>query len=191
MFFSQYVLHYTYYTTINETYMEHSHEHNNNHASHSPHHGKLSWFKNKAHSLETTLVPLFASAPHLPAPWRKVITDIVPWLSIIFGVLGIIGFLGANLKIVLAPLVSLSYGTKGLALLIMAILGLITSVLAILAFKPLQGMKKLGWDYSFYSFIIATISSLLGLLFLTLSWGSVVGILIGAYLLFEVRDRYN
>lgn len=172
--------------------MEHSHEHNTQEAPKRNHYKKLSWFTDRAHALEMTLAPTFEKAPHLPQDWKGVLVSIAPWISVIFGILGIIGFLGAgSLGILLAPLVVLGNGIKGLAVYITLILGLVTSVLSVLAFRPLQSKEKTGWDYSFYAFLIAGISSCISLVLLPGGLGGIVGVLIGAYILFEIRGRYN
>ncbi len=173
--------------------MEHTHEHTNHNASQGTHHKKLSWFTSNARALEELLAPMLDKAPHLPADWKNVLVSIVPWISIIFGVLGIIGFLGASsLGVVLSPLIALERGLGGITVFITIVLGLIVSILSILAFKPLQAMSKTGWDYIYYGFIISTISTALSLLMLPgAGAGAIIGVLIGTYLLFEIRGRYH
>ncbi len=181
-----------YYQVIIKESMEHSHEHTTQEETKHTHRKKLSWFTDNARALELTLEPLFEKAPHLPSNWKNVLVNVVPWISIIFGILGIIGFLGAgSLGILFAPFVVLNNGIRGVAVYITLVLGLITSILSVVAFKPLQAKQKCGWDYSFYAFIISCISSCISLIFLPGGLGGLIGAAIGAYLLFEIRGRYN
>ena len=172
--------------------MEHTHENNTHDHAHMSHRGKFSWFTKNAETLERMLLPIFHQAPHMPGAWRNLLVTILPWLSLIFGALGIIGFLGAQgLAIILSPILTLSYGIKGITILLGLVIGLATSVLSVLAFKPLQAHSKRGWDYIFYGLILSVISLVMSLLFVTANVSSLVFIAIGAYLLFEVRERYH
>ncbi len=181
--------------------MEHTHNHNKSHheGHQEPHQGTdhtrhqvTSKLKGHAGALEALLTPIFSGLPHIPEGGRKVISDIIPWLSVIFGVLALIALLGSGmLGIVLSPLAVLGGGFRGIILLLTLVLGIISAVLSILAFKPLQGMKKTGWDYSFYALTVSAISSVLSIVGMMNGLGNVVGIFIGAYLLFEIRERYH
>jgi hypothetical protein len=167
--------------------------HNESHHEHQhAHHGAASKLKGHASALEAALAPIFAQVPHLPQTWRKVITDVAPWLSLIFGILAIIGILGSGfLGILLSPLLALGNGIRGTGLFVSILLNLITAILTLLSFKPLQMMKKQGWNYSFYAFIVSTISILVSMLTMQGGLGNLIGVVIGAYFLFEVRERYN
>jgi hypothetical protein len=170
------------------------HNHNESHHENHKHHGAISKLKGHASALETWLIPIFAGLPHLPQNWRSVITKIAPWLSLVFGILALIGLLGTGmLGVILSPLLALSAGMSGIGIFITILLGLITSVLSILSFRPLQAMKKTGWDYCFYAFTISALSTIVSILLMPMhgGFGDVVAILIGAYILFEVRERYN
>ncbi len=178
--------------------MEHTHNHNESHheGHHEPHNGihhqATSKLKDHAGALEAWLLPLFSNLPHIPEGGRKVITDIIPWISLIFGILALIGLLGSVMVgVVLSPLIALGGGFRSVIHLLTIILGIICAVLSILAFKPLQGMKKTGWDYSFYALTVNAIASIISLIGVMSEIGNVVGIFIGAYLLFEIRERYH
>ena len=43
--------------------------------------------------LENQLVDVFAKAPHLPQNIRDILITLVPWLALIFGILGIVSLL--------------------------------------------------------------------------------------------------
>lgn len=141
----------------------------------------------KMAALEGWLAPIFAKAPHLPAGFREFLATIVPWLSLIFGILGLFALIGAG------GFLSILGGVSELAWIISALASFIASVLQILAFKPLKNRKKKGWNYIFYSTIITTAASIIAI---ALGYGSsaigtVIGTVIGLWLLFEVRSLYR
>jgi hypothetical protein len=183
------------------TNSEHTHESHTNpthtgehHAHESNHHAHEAKAKMMGHAsaLEAWLVPIFAQVPHMPSGGKKVLTDIIPWLSLIFGILGLIGLLGAGaVGAILSPFIFLSGGLSSLMFFVHVILGIVGAILGILSFTPLQAMKKNGWNYAFYSLIIGAVSTVLGLFFMYGGLSGIVGILIGAYLLFEIRDLYH
>jgi hypothetical protein len=167
----------------------HNESHNGHHHGH--HQGGFN-LKGRASALESWLAPIFGNLPHLPANWKKVITDIAPWVSLIFGILAIIGLLGTSmLGVLLSPLIALNNGIRGLGLFISILLSFATAIFSILSFKPLQAMSKKGWDYAFYGLALSALGTIISIVLMSTSFGSVIGILIGAYLLFEVRERYN
>ncbi len=169
--------------------MEHNH-HDHNHNHHKE--GAISKLKAKAGNIEEWLLPIFGKAPHLPQSWRKLITTVAPWLALIFGILGLIGFLGSSyLGIILSPIIALKNGLNGIVIFLVMLLDFITLILAIIAFNPLSEMKKNGWDYVYYAFLTGAISSVLNLMVTSRGMGDVVVIVLGLYVLFEVRERYN
>lgn len=180
-------------TTNHDTHNEnnHGHAHDNN-TGHHAHHETASKMKGHAGALEAWLIPIFANVPHLPHGGRKFITDIAPWLSLIFGILGLIGLMEAGvLTTLFSPLMAFSGGLRGVGFFITIILGIASSILSILSFNPLREMKKKGWDFAFYSFIIGTVSTIVTMVFMFSGVSGIVGTLIGAYILFEVREMYH
>ena len=143
-------------------------------------------------ALELWMAPFFAKAPHLSPGIRKTLTDIAPWLALIFGILGLFGLLSAGM---FGTLLSFSYfGT--IASLVMAIgivLSIISAGLSILAFQPLRSVQKHGWNLLFYGNVLSAVSLVLNLLFGYgySNLGSVLGMLIGFWLLFEIRQMYK
>lgn len=161
--------------------MEHTHH---THENTGHHEETISNIKSKASKLELWLVPVFAKAPHLPEGGRRFLTAISPWLSLIFGLLALTASLG---MLIFSPFLILS---GNMFLTVSLTLGLFMSILSILAFKPLQEMKKTGWNFLFYSLIISVISTILGLIF-TGQLGRFIWIFVELYLLFEIRSKYK
>ena len=154
--------------------------------------GAVSAMKGHAGALESWLAPIFAKFPHLPQGGRKFITQVAPWLSLIFGILGLLSLAGAGaLGVLLAPALILGGGVQGVSFFITIVLGIVSAILALLSFNPLREMRKKGWDYAFYSFVVGAISSLISLVLASGGFGNIIGMIIGAYIIFEVRESYN
>lgn len=168
-------------------------EHTHTNGEHNHAHGSASKMMDHASALESWLAPIFAQAPHIPAGGRKVISDILPWLSLVFGILGIIGLLSlGGLSMWISPYMMLSGVFHSISLILTLILGLLSSILTFVAFNPLLAKKKKGWNYSFYALIVSAVSTLIHLIFMySGGLGSIIGIIIGAYLLFEIREMYD
>ena len=187
------------------THTEHTHEtHHHNASTHheqhhhtdrteqGAHHHAASKLKAHAGALEAMLVPIFASIPHLPEDWGKFITKIIPILSLVFGTLGLIGLIGVGaLGAIFSPMIILGKGFIGILFFITLLCSLATSILSIMAYKPLQAVKKQGWNYLFYALVISTVSTALSLLGMYGGVGSIVMILISSYIVFEIRERYH
>jgi hypothetical protein len=146
----------------------------------------------KMAALEGWLEPIFTKAPHLPRNIQETLVQIAPWLALIFGVLGIASILSAGMFM---PYV-MSFGWVGggamkVAMGLGVIATLLASVLSLLAWQPLNARKKLGWDYLFYGTVLTAVSAILNLFFGYATVGSVLGAVIGFWLLFEIRSFYR
>lgn len=168
------------------------HQNESHHQAHRAHHGTISKIKGHVGALEGWLAPIFEKAPHIPEKGIAFLTMIVPWLSIVFGIISLLGLLGSSaLGVIIRPILAVSHGIGGIIIFANAIIAFFVSVMAILSFKPLRAMKKQGWDFSFYAFVASTLSSLLGMLVFAGGIGNAIGIVLGAYILFEIRKRYH
>lgn len=160
--------------------------------------------------LETSLNGVFTkNAPALPKGFKDFIVKILPWLSLVVGVLSLLAALSiyrwATSVNSLANTVNDYYRTIGVSgvdtarwsfwLYIALALLAVMAVLYILAFSPLQKNKKQGWDFLFYAFLINLVYSIV-MLFTDYSstgnvFGLIIGTLIGAYFLFQIRGYYT
>jgi hypothetical protein len=52
-------------------------------------------------------------------------------------------------------------------------------------------MKKRGWNFAFYSVLLVGLSTLVTLVLTMSGLGGIIGLLIGLYILFEIRERYH
>lgn len=161
---------------------------------------------NIAHKFEKTLVEFFAQFPHIPEGGRKVLAQIAPWLALVGGVFGVIGFIGllglgsvvGTFGVATGIQGMLSGGIFGIVLLISAIFGLAVAILELLAFTPLKGGMKKGWNFLFYGLLIGAISTIVNVIGSAAYGygvgsliGGVLGFLIGGWILFEVRSHFT
>lgn len=142
-------------------------------------------------TLELWMAPIFDKTPHLPRNVRETLAGIAPWVALIAGVLGLFGLLSAGMMSSMLYLSMWLSGTSQLVYMITMLLGLLASILDLLAFRPLSARKKQGWNYLFYGAVLMAVSAILSLLVGYGSLGSIIGPLIGFWLLFEVRSLYR
>ena len=142
------------------------------------------------------MAPVFAKTPHLPANIQQTLVSLAPWVALIIGILGLLGIF--SIVSLLPMFSSLPYmaipGMSRLYPMMMfsIVVGGIAAVLDLLAFKPLKERKKKGWNFVFYGNILSALSAILNLVFrYSGSLGGVIGVLIGFWLLFEVRSQYR
>jgi hypothetical protein len=126
---------------------------------------------------------VFKQVPNLPTSWREVLVKIAPILSLVFGVLGIIAGIGA---LGLSPVALFDGVNSSMLVLISGVTAIVSSVLLLMAYPHLKVRKYRGWELLFWSEVVGVISSVLAL-----SISSVIGIVIGFYLLFQMKSYYK
>ena len=134
------------------------------------------------------LSPYFAKAPQLPANWKGGIVSIMPWLALIFGVLGVIGAIAAlGIVSVFSPLLMMggALSTPGTSI-VFVVLALVSSALLLVAFPGVKGRKMQGWDFLFWSELVSIVSSVISLSV----FGVIFGV-VGLYILFQIRSHYK
>jgi hypothetical protein len=67
-----------------------------------------------------------------------------------------------------------------------ALFWLVSSALMLMAFPGLKALKLSGWTWMFWS----EVASLIGAL-LSFSFGGIIGVVIGVYLLYQVKSHYK
>lgn len=139
-------------------------------------------------SLTKSIEKLYAGLPAIPGSWRDVIVSIAPWLALVFGILGVFGSLSAfGISTVLSPLVVLGGGVgTATTLIVVSIIGLVTSILMLIAFPSLLKRKMLGWKYLFWAELLGIVSSIVSF--------SVTGVVLGLvwlYFLFQIKPAYK
>lgn len=134
----------------------------------------------------------FKSLPHLPKNITEIFVKIAPFFALLGAVLGllsgpIVGLLGS-----LASLFTLSPMFL-IWTVLTVILTLLSSILLFMAYNPLKLRQMRGWMLLFWCNIISIVEGVLGLV-----WGShgsfigtILGIVIGLYILFEMKPFYD
>lgn len=147
--------------------------------------------KESKNNLIDTLEDFFKKAPALPVNGREGLVKAMPWIALIFGVLGVLVSVGGlGLLTVFSPLAVLS-GPSGVASygsgFVGALISLVASVLLLASYPGLKARKLSGWNLLFWSDVVNVVASLV-------SGGVVAGIvwaLIGFYLLFQIKSYYK
>lgn len=150
-------------------------------------------------TLVRPLEDAYAKLPNLPVGVKEFIVKVAPWLSLILGILAVVGFafglLGVGLLAAVAP-----YGVAGRAslsglLIIPTVLGLVNGVLYLLAFQPLQKRVLRGWNLIFWVTILGLVVSVVSSAAIYFNVFSVVWILVWwlveLYFLFQVKSYYK
>jgi hypothetical protein len=137
----------------------------------------------KATDLIVMLENFFKQAPKLPASATDILVKIAPWLSLIFGILGVVVGLGA---LGLSPVALIGGINASFMVLATGVVSIVSSVLMLMAYPKLVKRQYKGWELLFWSEAISTVSAVL-----SLSIGSVLGVLIGFYLLFQIKSYYK
>jgi uncharacterized membrane protein len=139
--------------------------------------------KTQSQDLIKWMEDLFKKAPHLPENIREVLIKIAPVLSLVFGILGII----AGLSVLgISPLALFGGLHASIFVLITGVLTLVSSVLLLMAYPQLAKHTQKGWILLFWSEAISAVSSLMAL-----SFGTVISVIIGFYILFEIKGHYK
>jgi len=119
---------------------------------------------------------IFKSVPHLPKEWVAFIVKYLPILAIIGAVLSLLS--------------GLSVAMAGLYGMISAVFALATAALLFMAYKPLQDKKYDGWMLLFWSNVVSAVEALV-MIVLSGQFFGIVGIIIGFYVLYELRPSYR
>lgn len=143
--------------------------------------------KKSGNQIVSSLEDVNKKLPALPPKAVDVLVSIAPWIALIFGILGVLsGLAGFGLLTAFSP-VAMMGGVSGYGLgYVSAIILLASSVLMLVAFPGLKKRSGAGWNWLFWSEVVSIVGSLL-----TISIGSVVGGLIGLYILFQMKPRYR
>ena len=143
--------------------------------------------KAKSNTVVTSLEGFFKALPPLPANAVTTLFKIAPWIALVFGILGVLsGLAGFGILTVFAPF-AVAGGVHGYGLGFISAIGLaVSSLMMLIAFPGLKAGKMNGWNMLFWSEVVSGVASLIGF-----SIGSVVGALIGFYLLFQIKSRYK
>ncbi|MDD5054834.1 MAG: hypothetical protein PHZ00_01030 [Candidatus Peribacteraceae bacterium] len=147
-------------------------------------------------ALESQLAPVFSNAPHLPPHVRTTIAEFAPWVALIVGIVGLLGIVPAFMAVMMSTFFVVSVPVVPMmavnpVMIVSLLCGAVSSVLCLLAFRPLGKRLKKGWNLLFYSSTLSALSSVVSLIFVYSGFMGIVGAVIGYWLLFEVRELYR
>jgi len=141
--------------------------------------------------IESTLdLYLIKKAPAMPHKWKEVLVKILPWFIIIGGVFAVLGLFsllgtlttgGIDYFAIFGPLYFVSY-----------VLNLVIVGIELYALPRLFARKREGWNLLFYASLINVVNVLLTIG--VVGSGILVSILflvIGFYLLFQIKELYK
>jgi hypothetical protein len=142
----------------------------------------------KENTVVVSVENVYKKLPSLPKGVTDFIVAVTPWLAIIFGILGVLGSLAAfGLSTVASPFVAIGGGVgMATSLIIASIIGLIESVMMIVAFPSLLKKKMFGWMLLFWVEVLAVVVGLINL-----SLYSIIVALIWFYFVFQIKSYYK
>jgi len=147
---------------------------------------------NFLNDLRKFLDKYYVKLPAFPKGLNDFIVSVAPWLALIFGVLAIIaGVQAFGVFSVTAPLAAYA-GLQGYTFIaiVTAVILFLQGLIGLLAFSPLKAKKVKGWNLMFYSLLLGLLSPIITLNTYSIL-NALVGVLIGYYVLYQVRAFYK
>lgn len=160
-------------------------------------------------TLETTIGRWLKNVPHLPIAGQKWLATNVWWIVLVGAILTGVSLLfaigGLLTLISLLGAVSSVYYVAGAGItawsIVVAVIGLVFTViqgiLLAIAVQPLKAKQKKGWVILFASWLVGTLSVVLGAVMSGSIFGFISGILFGAigiaisgYFLYEIHGQF-
>ena len=138
--------------------------------------------------LESTLEEyLVKKAPYqLPADVKEGIVKFGPWIILILTLLSLPLLIGAFALTTLSAPFMMMAGQSTYGIIPALVLG-VSVVFNFIALPGLFNRTKQGWKYAYYSELLSILSSILyGNIF-----SAILGIIIGLYILFQVKPLYK
>ncbi len=133
----------------------------------------------------------FKNFPHLPKNIIEILVGFAPWFALLGAILGllfgpVIALLSVFSLLSLNPLVVLFT-------VVAAILSIVDTILLFMAYTPLKNHQLKGWVYVFWAEMANFVVSILGIFTgsAASAVGSVIGLLIALYVLFEIKSVYK
>lgn len=142
--------------------------------------------------LDSELLKIFANAPHLPKKVVDILVKIAPYLVLISGLFLVSGGLRSifgfkSLNNVLGFLVNI----PSIYFYIIGLLQILAGVISIAAYQALKNKLMIGWLALLGLTILELLMNIISVIFLNTDiFGLLLGLLIGLYFLYELRDSY-
>src|SRR5260221_11010064 len=107
----------------------------------------------KIQNWEAMVEEWFGKLPPISKNAREAIVNITPWIALIFGILGVLVSLGGfGVLSALSTIIALNSGFGYAAQsLVGAALGLVASIVLLMAYPGAKARKQKGWNLLFWS----------------------------------------
>jgi len=129
-------------------------------------------------------------APQMPDKWREVIVKVMPWIALILMVLAMPLILFAlGISVVTLPVAAVAGVYAGPTYYITLLISAATIVLELVALPGLFKRQLRSWYLVYYAALLGVISAVIGLL--SMSFGGIIGSVIGFYILFQIKKFYH
>ncbi len=143
--------------------------------------------RKKVKNWESSFEEWFLMLPPLSKNSKEAIINIIPWITLILGILGLCITIKYSLLTLYYPFVLPAFAfLGGTGIIVSGILGLITYILLLASFPGTKKRVYQGWKLLFWSNVVSIISSILSI--------SLLGILISLaafYLLYQIKQYYK
>lgn len=143
----------------------------------------------KVAGLIGSLDRFFIKLPHLPKKIRLLINKIVPFLALVFGLVGLIATLITGFFLLLALMsldMKILWSISGSFILV-----LFSTLFLLKAFKPLRQGNAVGWIYLFWAQILEVINFVINSFTVENNfWLGLASLIVSFYLLFEIGQFY-
>jgi hypothetical protein len=124
---------------------------------------------------------------HLPEKAKETIVKISPWISLILLIIALPILLAAfGVSLILAPAYLMATHSFGANFWIAWLFILATVVLEAMAISPLMKRQIRGWRFVYWGMLLSVVSNILNV-----SVGGLVGNVIGLYILFQIKNKYQ
>lgn len=134
---------------------------------------------------ETLELYLVKKAPPLPTNAKEIIVKFTPWIVLILLILAlppILLLLGLSAAV--APFMMMSGVSTNIVSTIVLLIALVFEAMSI---PGLMNRTKKGWQFAYYSSLLAGLSSLLSFNIVS----AIIGTAISLYILFQIRSYYK
>lgn len=155
--------------------------------------------------LERHLAKVYQKMPPLPARSQETLVLLWPWLALMFGVLQLVAawvlwrltrFIDtSNLLLTYYGGRSVVSGFDRLVMYAGVVVLVVSATMLLVAFRPLAGHQKRGWELLFLGLVANVLYALVSLFIVGRGVGSsaltLLGSVVGFYLLFQVKTKFG
>jgi hypothetical protein len=148
--------------------------------------------KGGAADIISSLENVFKQAPKLPENVQETLVSIAPWIALIFGILNILVGVGAFVgSIGLSALALFGGAQAGIIVFVIGVISVVTGALMLMAYPKLKTRQYKGWELLFWADMVSAVTFVLSIFGGSIDLGSIIGVLIGLYLLFQIKGHYK